>query len=105
MILYLVVIIGLATFGYRLLSIALLIYKLYTCNKVYVHFIISKRSPQIEYSPVDEMESRGVKQGENFNNPNFDNPKNEDSNSSISNILRSVLRDEPSYPTQESVRR
>ena len=62
------------------------------------HFIISKRSPQIQYSPVDEMESRGVKQGENF-----DNPKNEDSNSSISNILRSVLRDEPSYPTQESV--
>lgn len=53
------------------------------------------RSPQIQYSPVDEMESRGVKQGENF-----DDPKNEDSNSSISNILRSVLRDEPSYPTQ-----
>ena len=44
------------------------------------------------------MESRGVKQG-----GNFDDPKNEDSNSSISNILRSVLRDEPSYPTQESV--
>lgn len=70
-----------------------------------MHFIISKRSPQLEYSPVDEMESRGVKQNENFNNPNFDNPKNEDSNSSISNILRSVLRDEPSYPTQESVRK
>lgn len=75
-----------------------IIYRLYRI--LYTHFTISKRSPQIQYSPVDEMESRGVKQG-----ANFDDPKNEDSNSSISNILRSVLRDEPSYPTQESVRK
>ena len=46
------------------------------------------------------MEARGVKEGEIF-----DNPKNEDSNSSISNILRSVLRDEPSYPTQECLKK